>query len=98
MTALLEVNGLTKHYPAPGNWFGQRRVIHALDDVSFTLEAGETLALVGESGCGKSTLARALMRLTEPTAGSAVLDGIEIAHGPAFADRAVRRKMQMVFQ
>ena len=98
MSPILEVNGLTKHYPVPGNWFGPRRLVHALDDVSFALAAGETLAVVGESGCGKSTLARALMRLTEPTAGSVLLEGTEIATGDAYRTRSVRQKMQIVFQ
>ena len=98
MSAMLEVRGLTKHYPASGNWFGPRQIVHALDDVSFTLESGETLAIVGESGCGKSTLARTLMRLTDPTSGSVLLDGTEIASGDAFRNRELRRKMQIVFQ
>ena len=98
MSPLLEVRRLTKHYPATGAWFGPRRLVHALDDVSFTLAAGETMAIVGESGCGKSTLARTLMRLTEPTAGSVLLEGTQIATGAAFQTRSVRQKMQMVFQ
>ena len=98
MSDILEVAHLTKHYPAGRAWFGPGRVVHALDDVSFTLAQGETLAIVGESGCGKSTLARVLMRLTDPTSGSARLDGTEIAHGDAFRARSVRRKMQIVFQ
>ena len=98
MSPLLEVKRLTKHYPVPGNWFGPRRLVHALDDVSFALAAGETLAVVGESGCGKSTLARALMRLTEPTVGSVLLEGTEIAKGDAYRMRSVRQKMQIVFQ
>ncbi|MEO7762582.1 MAG: oligopeptide/dipeptide ABC transporter ATP-binding protein, partial [Casimicrobiaceae bacterium] len=98
MSPLLEVRGLTKHYPVGGSWLGARRVVHALDDVSFELAAGETLAVVGESGCGKSTLARVLMRLTDPTAGHALLAGTEIATGDAFRSRELRQKMQIVFQ
>src|SRR5471032_1456717 len=98
MSAVLQVRELTTHYPAGGNWFGPRRVVHALDDVSFTLAQGETLAVVGESGCGKSTLARSLMRLSEPTSGSILLDGTEIASGTAYRARESRQKMQIVFQ
>ncbi len=98
MSAVLEVRGLTTHYPAGGNWFGPKRVVHALDGVSFTLAQGETLAIVGESGCGKSTLARSLMRLSEPTSGSILLDGTEIASGTAYRARESRQKMQIVFQ
>jgi len=98
VNAILKVLDLTKHYPARGNWFAPRRVVHALDGVSFTLAPGETLAVVGESGCGKSTLARCLMRLVDPTSGSVLLGGIEIASGDLLRMRALRRQMQIVFQ
>src|ERR1035437_9594357 len=98
MSAILEVVDLVKHYPAGGNWFGPRRVVHALDGVSFKLAHGETLAVVGESGCGKSTLARCLMRLSDPTSGNVLLGGIEIASGDQLRMRPLRRQMQIVFQ
>jgi oligopeptide/dipeptide ABC transporter ATP-binding protein len=98
VSAALAVVDLVKHYAAGGNWFGKRRVVHALDGVSFTLAAGETLAVVGESGCGKSTLARCLMRLTDPTSGSVGIDGQEIGTGKQYRKRVLRRQMQIVFQ
>ncbi|MEO5699147.1 MAG: oligopeptide/dipeptide ABC transporter ATP-binding protein [Casimicrobiaceae bacterium] len=98
MSTVLKVDCLTKHYPVRGAWFGPRRVVHALDAVSFQLGEGETLAVVGESGCGKSTLAKALLRLTEPDSGSVLLGGTEIARGNAFDARSERRKIQIVFQ
>lgn len=96
--ALLEVRDLKKYYPAGGGFFSSKRFVKALDGVSFTLERGETLGLVGESGCGKSTMARQLMRLEEPTAGSITLDGMDLCalHGARL--RAVRSKFQMIFQ
>ena len=67
---LLEVRGLKKHYPVPGGWFGgPGRQVRALDGISFKLQRGSTLGIVGESGCGKSTAAKTIMRLIEPTGG-----------------------------
>lgn len=96
--SLLEVSHLKKYYPVGGNIFSRPRYVKALDDVSFTLEEGEILGLVGESGCGKSTLARALMRLENPTAGKIILDGCDMT---ALKGRALREKrglFQMIFQ
>ena len=74
--SLLEVSELKKHYPLPPErLFGPKRFVKAVDGVSFTLERGETLGLVGESGCGKSTLGRAVVRLEEPTSGKIILNG-----------------------
>ena len=94
---LLEVRDLVKHYPTRTFWRNSPPV-KAVDGISFTLGAGETLGLVGESGCGKSTAAKTLLRLIEPTAGSIVFDGTDIAALPLDAFRPYRRELQIVFQ
>ena len=96
--SLLRVEHLKKYYPAPSPLFGPRRFVRALDDVSFELNAGETLGLVGESGCGKSTLARQLIRLEEPTSGKIYLDGIDLGSLRGRELRKMRGKFQMIFQ
>ena len=99
MTPLLEVNALQKHYPIRGGLFGgQTATVHAVDGVSFTVSAGETLSIVGESGCGKSTVGRAILRLTDPTDGEVFLDGERIDQLPPRKMRPVRRRVQVVFQ
>ena len=72
---LLEVVGLTKHFPVRGELFSARKTVRAVDDVSFSIAKGETVGIVGESGCGKSTTARLLMHLIPPDAGTLVFDG-----------------------
>jgi len=89
---LLRAEGLVKHFRANGG------LVHAVDGVSFELEAGETLALVGESGCGKSTVGRLALRLLEPTAGRVLLEGEDLAALEPAALRARRRSMQIIFQ
>ena len=99
MAKLLQVVGLEKHYPIQrGIW--QRRVgtVRAVDGVSFELEEGETLGLVGESGCGKTTLARTIVRLTTPTAGHVLFDGMDVHGLDRHPLRKLRSKMQMIFQ
>ena len=99
MAKLLQVVGLEKHYPIQrGIW--QRRVgtVRAVDGVSFELEQGETLGLVGESGCGKTTLARTIVRLTTPTAGHVLFDGMDVHALDGRPLRKLRSKMQMIFQ
>jgi peptide/nickel transport system ATP-binding protein len=76
----------------------QTDFVKAVDDVSFTIYPGETVGLVGESGCGKTTLGRALLRLTEPTAGRILFEGTDLARLPAEALRHRRREFQLVFQ
>jgi oligopeptide/dipeptide ABC transporter ATP-binding protein len=96
---LLEVSGLTKHYPLRSGIL--RRAagkVHAVDGVSFTLGAGETLGLVGESGCGKSTVARSILRLVEPTGGTIRLNGCDITRLGKAGLRPHRRSMQIIFQ
>src|SRR5436190_16974245 len=93
---LLQVNGLTKHFPVRGDLFGARKTVRAVDDVSFAIAKGETLGIVGESGCGKSTTARLLMHLMKRDAGDIIYDGLQV--GRALSLRELRRGMQMVFQ
>jgi oligopeptide/dipeptide ABC transporter ATP-binding protein len=96
---LLEVVNLKKHFPVKKGVL--RRAaghVYAVDDVSLTIAAGETLGLVGESGCGKSTLARSVLRLIEPTAGAIRLDGHDVTRLGKRALRPYRRQMQMIFQ
>ncbi|MCW2318665.1 peptide/nickel transport system ATP-binding protein [Rhodoblastus acidophilus] len=95
---LLQVANLTKRFALPSGMFAPAKCLHALENVSFDLRRGETLAVVGESGCGKSTLGRALMRLVEPTGGSVRLDGTDILKLKRSALQTVRRNIQMVFQ
>ncbi len=97
---LLEVAGLTRHYEVKRGLVFSRAagVVRAVDGVSFKLERGETLALVGESGCGKSTTARLVLRLIEPTAGSVWFEGVDITAMTGEPLRALRKRMQIVFQ
>ena len=100
MTPLLEVRNVVKHFSIKAGVLLDREVarVRAVDDVSLTVEAGETLGLVGESGCGKSTLCRTIMRLLDPTSGSIRFEGREIAGLPVREMRPLRREMQMIFQ
>jgi peptide/nickel transport system ATP-binding protein len=94
---LLRVERLTKHFPVRGAGLpGRRPVVQAVDDVSFLVERGETLGIVGESGCGKSTTARLLMHLITPDRGTIAFDGKTV--GGAMSRRDLHRQMQMVFQ
>ncbi len=97
MPALLEVQGLKTHYRL-GGWLGRPRFLRAVDGVTFTLEARQTLAVVGESGSGKTTLGRTILRLVEPTAGHIVFDGRDISSLSQAEIRPLRRRMQIVFQ
>jgi peptide/nickel transport system ATP-binding protein len=97
MSTLLEVNDLKKHFPLRRS-FWKAAAVRAVDGVSFHIDRGETLALVGESGCGKSTVGRAVLRLFDITAGQVVLDGRRIDDLSAATLRPLRRRMQVVFQ
>ena len=89
---LLEVKHLKKYFNTKNG------LLHAVDDVSFDIERGETLGLVGESGCGKSTIGRAILRLHEPTGGEVLLNGVDVTKLNKQELRAIRQKMQIVFQ
>ena len=89
---LLEVKNLKKYFNTPGG------VLHAVDDVSFTLERGKTLGVVGESGCGKSTTGRAILRLHEPTSGDVIFEGKDITKASSQEMRHLRSQMQIIFQ
>lgn len=90
---ILEVNDLTKHFKV-----GRKQIVHAVDGVSFKLEKGKTLGLVGESGCGKSTCARTIIRMYDPTAGQILLNGTDITNMKQKELKPLRKNMQMIFQ
>jgi oligopeptide transport system ATP-binding protein len=97
--ALLQVENLVKHYPVGGGMFAKPvGNVKAVDGVSFTLRRGETLGLVGESGCGKTTTGRCILQLERPTSGRIVFDGVDLTTLDDAALRAVRRRIQVIFQ
>src|SRR5580765_3181612 len=99
MSALLEVRNLSVHFPVKHGPFSRAKLfVKAVDDVSFHIELGETLGLVGESGCGKTTLGRAIVRLIEPASGGVLFEGDDITRLEGAELRARRRKLQMIFQ
>jgi dipeptide transport system ATP-binding protein len=91
---VVEARNLTRYYEVGGGLFGGKGIVKALDGVSFSLETGKTLAVVGESGCGKSTLARLVTMIEPPSAGELLIDGIPVTQSTP----ELRRKMQIVFQ
>lgn len=92
---VLDVRELTQEFTVPGAGGG---MVSAVDHVSFQVRRGETLGLVGESGCGKSTTARAILHAVTPTSGSVIFGGVDLTTVPAKELRAIRSRMQMVFQ
>lgn len=95
---LLQAIDLKKHYPVKKGLFAQERLVKALDGVSFTLERGKTLAVVGESGCGKSTLGRLLTMIEVPTGGELYYQGQDLLKHDPQAQKLRRQKIQIVFQ
>jgi len=97
---LLEVRDLRKDFKVPGatSWFGKREIVHAVEEVSFQIEQGSSLALVGESGCGKSTIARMVLGLEEPTAGEVLFKGRSLRQMDGRERRSFRRSVAAVFQ
>jgi oligopeptide/dipeptide ABC transporter ATP-binding protein len=99
MTAVLEVRDLVKEFPVTAGLLGKEvGRVHAVDGVSFRLEAGKTLGLVGESGCGKSTVGRTILRLHEATSGRILVNGEDITDLPNKSLRPIRRQVQIIFQ
>ncbi|OOY11949.1 peptide ABC transporter ATP-binding protein [Thioclava marina] len=101
--SLLKVEGLSKHYEGRRGIFdrltgAKHTVVRAVNEINLTVEKGEILGLIGESGCGKSTLGRAILRLHEPTRGEVTFDGTEVTALDAAALKAMRRRMQIIFQ
>jgi oligopeptide/dipeptide ABC transporter ATP-binding protein len=98
-TPILQAESLSKTFEVRGgDHFGRKQAVTVLDDISLTVYRGETLGLVGESGCGKSTLARCLLRLLDLSGGRVVFDGVDLTMLDRDALRALRRRMQFVFQ
>ncbi len=97
-TPVLQAQDLARHYGVSQGLFKARASVKALDGVSFTLQAGRTLAVVGESGCGKSTLARQLTLIEPPTSGALLIAGQDAAQADKSALKALRQRVQMVFQ
>ena len=95
---VLESQALAKHYTVSTGFLKPKALARALDGVSFTLQAGRTLAVVGESGCGKSTLARQLTMIEAPTSGALLLAGADVTHADAALKKQLRQQVQMVFQ
>ncbi|WP_454869507.1 peptide ABC transporter ATP-binding protein [Pseudomonas putida] len=98
MAVVLSARDLTRHYEVSRGLFKGHALVRALNGVSFELEAGKTLAVVGESGCGKSTLARALTLIEEPSSGSLQIAGTEVTGASKAQRKQLRRDVQMVFQ
>ncbi len=96
---LLEVKNLCKRFPIKGGLLGREvGAVNAVNSISFKINKGETLGLVGESGCGKTTLGRSILRLIEPTSGEIIFDGKDITKFNPAEMRAIRRRMQIIFQ
>lgn len=95
---ILSIRGLSKNYELSSAFSRGKDVVHAVENVNLEILEGETLGIVGESGCGKSTLGRMIVRLEDPTAGSAIFEGIDLAKIGAKKLRGIRKRFQMIFQ
>ncbi len=99
MAELLRVEDLKKFFPIKGGLFGKGKgIVYAVNGVSFSIDRGETVGLVGESGCGKSTLGRTILRLIEPTSGRIIFEGKDILQLKGKELRSLRKEMQIIFQ
>jgi peptide/nickel transport system ATP-binding protein len=99
MNPLLEVSDLVKHFPISGGFFGRsREAVRAVDGLSFHVDPGETLSIVGESGCGKSTVGKVVLHLLDATSGDIRFDGRPYRDAGAAEMKAIRRRLQVVFQ
>jgi len=98
VSALLEVRGLVKDFPGAGGWFRRAPAVRAVDEVSFSVESGETFGLVGESGSGKTTTGRCLLRLIEPTSGDIRIKNMDVRALSSGDLRRARRHFQIIFQ
>jgi dipeptide transport system ATP-binding protein len=97
-TPMLEIRDIKRDYRVPQGMFKDDKIVHAVKGVSFKLDKGKTLAIVGESGCGKSTLARILTFIDEPTGGELLIDGQKVDLRPGHLTADMRQKVQIVFQ
>ena len=97
-STVLQVRDLVKHYERRRLFGGPVEIVRAVDGISFEIQAGETLGLVGESGCGKSTTGRTVVRLEQPTSGQAMFDGTDLFALKGDRLRSFRSQMQIIFQ
>jgi oligopeptide transport system ATP-binding protein len=95
---IIEVTNLKKYFPLGGGFFSQAEMVRAVDDISFTMDPGKTLGLVGESGCGKTTVGRTVIGLYKPTAGKILFEGADVSTASKADKASSRRQMQMIFQ
>ncbi|MEP6969212.1 MAG: dipeptide/oligopeptide/nickel ABC transporter ATP-binding protein, partial [Betaproteobacteria bacterium] len=98
LASLVALRSLTRRFTSRASLFGRKRVLTAVNDVALDIVRGTVTGVVGESGCGKSTLARLVLRLLEPSSGSVEFEGTDLASVSGAEMRALRRRMQMVFQ
>jgi peptide/nickel transport system ATP-binding protein len=95
---IVDIRGVSKHFRVGGGLITRKKVVRAVNDITLSVRAGETLGIVGESGCGKSTLGRVILRLDDPTAGEILFEGIDLANLGRDEMVDVRKKMQVIFQ